>query len=675
MIYQSKQNRKDYAPPLLGNGDIAFTADCEGAVVLHPEIASRIQAHSGYIFRAGRRQSMSPLHPAPAPLLNFGSLKFDFHDSVTDFTQALHETDGYISSSCTYQSGNQIHSRYFVHPKFNLYAVEKQFEKAVTDARFTLLLTEELLRDATPTITQNGNFVHVDLAVKAYEKYNARIVLYCDKAYALERTETEINLHFSAKNGETVCFYYLLEDDLYCDNPIGALNDWQARIKAEGFSNLLAEAKQNWNTYHRQGFVQTGNTLLDSAYRTAMYHLKCYTTRWSVPVGITDKCWHGKFFAFDEYYAYLALLESGKTDLAKRVPAFRASILDKATYRVTDYSKNPDTVQARYPWQTGEHGEELSRRGFWEDHIFHMAVIALGAFEYYEHTEDIEFLKECYPMIKACAKFYTLSAVYKNPDGSMYVGKCTDLERLGASVENPFFTSCGIIKTLEVCAKASEILDTDADYRAECLKIKEALLASLPHDGEKYVPFKGCTQKSIAVCTGKYPFDVLSNDDPKLSAALYDFMQYETTYGNMYPLGKKMSIWYAAWKSLAFARMGNSKEAFRGIEQALQSVGVFTECFEINENDALYRPWFSTAAGVLCSAVNESLLQSDGKNIYLLPALPEHIKDVSFKLSAKGGATVEAVIQNNQIQKLDITFKQTATPKQFNIYLRGNLIK
>lgn len=111
-------------------------------------------------------------------------------------------------------------------------------------------------------------------------------------------------------------------------------------------------------------------------------------------------------------------------------------------------------------------------------------------------------------MIQAYAKYYTLSAIYENSDGSLYIRKCTDLERLGASVENPFFTSCGVIKTLETFVKASEILNRDSEYRKECDYKAKMLRKSLPNDGEKYVPFKKCSQKSMAIFAGKYPFDV-----------------------------------------------------------------------------------------------------------------------------------------------------------------------
>lgn len=224
-------------------------------------------------------------------------------------------------------------------------------------------------------------------------------------------------------------------------------------------------------------------------------------------------------------------------------------------------------------------------------------------------------------------------------------------------------------------AKSAKILNVDSEYAKECEIKALELRKTLPHDGEKYVPYAGCLQKSIAVFAGKYPFNVVANDDPKLLPALIDFIANEKIYGNMYPFGEKMSIWYASWKAVSFARMGRGDMAYKALKQTFESVGVFTETFEINENNHSMRPWFSTAAGVFTAAVNEMIIQSDSENIYLLPAAPEEFSTISFKMAVKGGAVVDAVIENNDVKKLDICFRNGVEYKKFNIYLRGKKIK
>ncbi|MBQ4110123.1 MAG: hypothetical protein IJC74_04495 [Clostridia bacterium] len=675
MIYRSEEKRKDYFPPLLSNGDLSLSADCEGSVCFDKDGFEGITSQTGRIFRAGRRQSYTYKHPSPAPLLWWGALKFDSGSELVSFTHELNEENGFTNSICKYKSGLLIDTTCFVHQDFNLYAIRKKFNGAAAKVKFSLIIDEVLLKESTAvSFIKEEKTVFADFNVKAYDTYSARIALSTDKNVEITVENNIITFEYSVKDGDEICFYYILEDSLYCDNHIGKIDSIIEKL-SNGFDSVFNETCKIWNEFHNNGYIKTEDEFLNSVYRTALYNLKCHTTNWSIAVGIDDRAWDSKFFAFDEYYSFLGLLEANKTKLAKRVPQFRLNGLKKAIERATDYSKNPEMVQAMYVWEAGEHGEELARVGFWYQHIFHMAVIALGAFEYYKYTNDKAFLEECYPMIKACAKFYTLSYIYERPDGNLFVGKCTDLERLGSSVENPFFTSCGVIKTLEVLVKASEILNLDEEYRKECEYKAEMLRKTLPHDGEKYVPFEGCEQKSMAVFSGKYPFDVISNDDPKLMPALTDFIANEKIYGNMYPFGEKMSIWYASWKAVSFARMGRADFAYTALKQTFESVGVFAETYEINEKIYSGRPWFSTAAGVLTAAVNEMMVQSDGENIYLLPAAPEKFTTVSFKLAVKGGAVVEAVIENNEVKKLDICFRDGVEYKKFNIYLRGKKIK
>ena len=91
-----------------------------------------------------------------------------------------------------------------------------------------------------------------------------------------------------------------------------------------------------------------------------------------------------------------------------------------------------------------------------------------------------------------------------------------------------------------------------------------------------------------------------------------------------------------------------AENAYKALKQVYPSAGVFGELFEINEPVRRNRPWFSTAAGIFISAVNDMLLQAEGNTIHLLPAFP-HTTDVSFKLAAKGGITVEAEIKNEKL--------------------------
>lgn len=670
MKYTGSDTTRSYNPPILGNGDIVLGIDKEGTLNYE---RINFEHPSGCVFRAGRRLMWKHDVRPPAKLLSFGTFSFERGADVTAWEQELTETDGVIRSECSYADGGIVRSTSLLHPENNVYALEKCFENAKGRISFTYTLsgydshTTAAIEHLEMQPMSNG--ARVQFRMHGQDVYTGEVMVWLDRECEVKIEKDTVILTTAVASNDTLCFYYTVEDDLFGLDP----NSVNTRKLRMDFSQLYAETKAHWNAYFEEGYVKTGDAEVDTTYRVALYHLKCFATRWSIPVGINDCSWDGKFFAFDEYYCFLGLLGANRLPLAKRVPAFRARVcLEKAIERASKYTDNIE--QVRFFWETSEYGEELSIPGFWYDHVFHMAVVALGAFEYYEHSQDMAFLRECYRLIRSCAQFYTQMMLYTDKDGGMFVGKCTDLERLGASVENAFMTSCGIIKTLECFVKAADILGEDKEYRDYCAECITKLRQSLPHDTEKYLPHPGCKQRSIGVFAGKFPFDVLEEDDPYLLPAWEDFLRNETAFGNMYRVGKRVSSWYACWKAEAYARIGNAEEAYMALKQSLLSVGAFGEMYEINENDAVFRPWFSTAAGVYLSTLNEMLLQSDGDSLYICPAYPVIDGKVEFCLSAKGGAVVRATVTGTTLSDLQITMKDGVPARAFTVYFRGNIV-
>lgn len=662
-----------YNPPILGNGDIVLGIDKEGTLNYERQ---NFEHPSGCVFRAGRRLMWKHDVRPPAKLLSFGDFAFDRGSEVTAWSQELKETDGIIESVCRYADGATVVSTALLHPERNIYALKKQFDMA-GEVVFTYVLSGYDAHTSAAIekleILPLSNGAKIRFTMHGQDMYTGEVVVWLDRDCNVEVCENTVTLRTTVAAADTLCFYYTVEDDLFEEDPYAANDARLSNVKEVGFTGLLEQTQAHWNAYFEEGYVKTGDAVADSTYRVALYHLKCFATRWSIPVGINNCSWDGKFFAFDEYYCFLGLLGANRVQLAKRVPSFRLNVcLNKAIERASKYTDNIE--QARFFWETSEYGEELSIPGFWYDHVFHMAVVAVGAFEYYEHSQDKEFLRECYRLIRACAQFYTQKMLYTDKDGGVFVGKCTDLERLGAAVQNAFMTSCGIINTLECLVKAADILDTDKEYRDTCAVYARKLRESLPHDDEKYLPYPDCPQRSIGVFAGKFPFDVLDADDPYLQPAWEDFLCNESAFGNMYKVGKRVSSWYACWKAEAYARIGNEKEAYSALQQSLLSVGAFHEMYEINEPGSIFRPWFATAAGIYLSAMNEMLLQGDGENIYICPAYPVTEGEINFRLSAKGGAVVEATVLGGKLANLHITMKNGVPARAFAVYFRGNKI-
>lgn len=670
MIYESWQNRADYSPTLLANGDISLATGAQGTPLTVPkEIIDK--SFGAYIFRAGRRHAQNTHKQINYNLFTFGTFDFSCQSELLHFTHELCLPHGYQKSVCNYLDGSKIESRFFVHQSFNLFALEKVFYGTPRIVSYVFTYNNgkndrfSALKDSKINIKDNG--VSIKFYADGQDTYTGEVRVFVDRPCKIRDNGSSVTLSLDIGDGERFCFYICIEDDLFISDPINHNNQIENFVTQKGFDSLLSENTKLWTDYFDLGFVKTNDQKLNETYQSALYLLKCQSTRWSIPVGIYDNCWEGRYFAFDEYYGANALLRSNRLELAKRVPTFRIeNCLNKAVSRAYASSDSKDDIQARFFWETTEYGENATPNGYWIDHVFQMPIIALGAYEYYEYSLDKEFLARCYPMIRACAKFYTQNMIYYDA-GEPYIGKCTDLERLGASKESAFMTTCSAISLLNICASAAKILETDEKYAGECEELSNALYDSLPHNGERYVPYPDCPHRSIGVFSGKFPFDVLDNSDQKMHSAFKDFIEHENTYGNMYKTGKKVSPWYALWKAQAYARCGNAKEAYKHLSQSFESVGVFGEMFEINEDSRRMRPWFMTAAGVYVSTLSDMMLSYKDDTIELLPAFEG---DVEFRLSAKGGYVIQAKVENGKLVMLKVNSVNLIRPK---IYFRGQL--
>ncbi len=674
MFYEKKTNSPTYFPPMIANGDLSLAVDPEGGTNFMEADFGGMKAFDGYLYRAGRRLSVTRKTP-PAEMIAMGRLLFREGSEMVDWSQELLEVGGFVRSRAVYADGGVVETESFVVRGSGIYLVRKTFSGLDADKKmyFTYHFgsyskeTEEAIVKVKTEPAENGG--KVTFKIYGQDIYRGEARFMCLSGAGVTLSERDVTLSVTAKNGESLVFALLIEDSMDGDDFSERIGAEAALLFEKGYDTLRTENEMDWKEYFNLGFVRLGNEKLNEVYRTALYHLRSYTTRWSIPVGLYPTCWSGKFFAFDEYYSAKGLMEANRLELAKRVPDFRLNVcLNEAIRRATN---GREPKEAFFCWQTSEYGHEVGTMGFWNEHIFHMAVVALGAWEYYQFSQNKDYLKACYPMIRACAMYYTNHCLYRDGD-RYYIGKCTDLERMGPSVENPFMTVCGAIRTLECLVAAADALETDDKaYRDECEMIAQKLRENLPQNETMYIPYVGCKQKTIGMFSAKYPFDVLKEDDAKMHAAWDDYILNEEKFGNCYAVGKKVSPWYASWKANGFALCHMGKEAYESAVQSLESVGVFGEMYEINEPDKRYRPWFTTAAGVFMSAIHNMLVQCDGETVEILPAYPIE-EDLAFRLAIRGGAILDVEVKNGELVRADITMRDGAPAKNFKIKFKGN---
>lgn len=604
-----KASSNHYNPVPVGNGNLYLQVDYQGAMFQRDFSHGMLPG----IRRAGFRYDSSAHELVP-----FGWFEHELAGAgePTEWTQTLDLDGGLVETRCEHANGMTVESTVFCHLEHDVIAIRKRIiggDKVDFSFKYRFGQGRRIwLRHADGLIHYN-----VDDG-----QFRGVVGLWSD---ALTLAGDGL-LRGGARE---FCVFLTFDEEAV------------AWAKGQSFDALLASHRAAWKAYWDEGYARIPDRGMQEAYYTSQYHLRLSSTKWSIPVALHDSYWHGKFFGFDEYFAFRGMISSGHLDTARKVPEFRHAVLEAAQNRNYRYFGSNGEGAARYPWETLENGKEGAPEGFWLEHIFHMANIALECADYQMFSGETEFLRSRgYPVIKGCARFYELMSLGRRSDGAVIVGNCTDLERLGASRENAFMTTCGVIATFDVVARTAAALGVDPELACKWRELAAALRATLPHDGTKYVPYPGCPQKSIAVFAGTFPYPVLAPDDPRQAAAILDFDQAGPAAGNMYPVGKGLCAWYATIKALFHARRGDGEKAHAILAETAADTGCFSEIFEIHETGS--HPWFTTAEGSYVQAVNELLLQvtPDG-GMKTAPAVPPAWKEYAFKLQGPGGQKIE----------------------------------
>lgn len=656
----------NYMSPLLGNGSLSVMLDYCGrqgtdgkfddVTCCTPEIC---------VWLAGRRYRFDTVPERTEDkrytLIPFGmtgeKINGEENPEPIDWEQTLGTENGYMSSKCKYD-GVSISTRAYVHCKYDMLSVKKTFDSSA-DYSFVYKLKGadgKKIERLDYTVKKINNGVVISYTIDGRRLYNGEIYIFSDAAVNAECKNDEIYLSKHFNTGESASMFVLYCDDFERADYSEYLSDLYEKV-LKNPEKEFEESCKYVNEYMNISYISCEDENINNVYKTAQYHLKTLSTKWSLPMGINNAMWHGAYFAFDEIFINYALLSSNHTYEAYKISKFRYDVLDKAIHRVS--SKN--VKQANYFCETLEDGEDGGVPGYWSGHIFHNTSVVLGLWEYYNYTNDTEFLKNmAYPVAKHCAAYFMNNEVYTEENGKTVTVACTDLERLGASVKNAYMTTCSAIKLFEVFYNITVLIGEDTEFGKKCLDTAAALKKYLPKDGEKYIPYPGCKEKSIGVLSGCFPYKVQTRDDKFQKNAVDDFVADELTFGNMYHVGKHISSWYASWKAVVYAELWDER-VYSSLKQANESAGCFGEMFEINEKGCVFRPWFTTAAGAYIYAVNRMFVQREDDIIYIAPSFPKDGKNFEFSLAVCGNLTVCAKVENLKLAVLDIKSKDGKT--------------
>lgn len=298
-------------------------------------------------------------------------------------------------------------------------------------------------------------------------------------------------------------------------------------------------------------------------------------------------------------------------------------------------------------------------------------------YRHYEFTRDKKYLREiAYPIMKGSVLF-VLDFLIRSPQGYLVTNP-------SHSPENAFFVpgsnrkeqsqlsyaatiDIEIIKGLFAnFTEAAHILHTDADLLAKVDSASRQLppiktgangtIQEWIEDFEEVEP----GHRHMSHLLGLYPLNLISLHTPELFAAAQKTIERRLVNGGGH------TGWSKAWIINFYARLLNGNEAGRQVQSLLEksTLGSLLSThppFQIDGN-------FGGAAGIA-----EMLLQSQNKEIHILPALPDTWVSGSITgLCARGGYSIDIKWDKGALQMLTIRAAEAGPVK---IRYRNKLVQ
>ena len=297
------------------------------------------------------------------------------------------------------------------------------------------------------------------------------------------------------------------------------------------------------------------------------------------------------------------------------------------------------------------------------------AWLVTHLYEHYLFTQDEDYLREVYPVIKGAVEFF-MHFLVEHPNGQWLVTNPSN------SPENPpkgpgyeyfydevtgmyYFTTITAGATMDMqilkdlfsyYASATEILDIDQEFAEEVAQARKRFPPSqVGKDSmlQEWTDDMGQLEdkhRHFSHLYGLYPGNVISaRRTPELVDPVKNVLEQRGDGGTGFSRGWKMALWARLYDG------DRANRIFKGYLKEQCYASLFAKCFTPLQVDGS----FGVTAGI-----TEMLIQSHEGMIELLPALPDEWPEGSFKgVCARGGFELSFAWQNKELTAVEILSK------------------